>query len=569
MRCSALLIVLGILTAGCSRKAEGPAFVRLAIPPAENLSGRGDLDWLGFAVTQVAASSLMGARGVHPAPVRSPRDAAASGAGSALLIRYEARDGKLDFHVDVRGVASQRTEKSFTVQVPAEGGALKAGEEIAKKLAPEARAFGTRNEQALRDYVAALQAGNITEMAAGFQKAIAADPGFGEAWVAWVQVLAESGRREEALAALDKAKQSGRQIARIERARLDWLGATLAGDSKEQVRALTELAALLPGDVVALAAAARAEQSAGRHSEAAAWFRKAASADPRPAQWWNQALYAHAYAGDWPGVQSAFAAYRKAAPDDPNAFDSLGEAAFHLGRFVDADNAFSEAYRLNAGFLQGLTLYKAALALRMAGNGEKAEERFRQFLEKRRQDQDPLAGYWEARWLCLTVGEDAAIAALEKWLAQAAAGDVKALGLAQTAIWQLARGRTREAQEASRLSMAEARSPAVKAAAAAAVFTAGSQEAGRVPDLWLAYRHLLRGKFAEAVPILERVCSKGTPSETGGATALLAWAYLETGKTEEARRAASRFPIPAAAAEDIFEYLPFSRLPAVRKALGL
>lgn len=569
MRYSALLIVLGIFTAGCSRKTEEPAFVRLAIPPAENLSGRGDLDWVGFAVTQVAASSLMGVRGIHPAPIRSPRDAAASGAGSTLLIRYEARDGRLEFHADVRGVASQKTEKSFTVQVPVDGGALRAGEEIAKRLAPEARAFGTRNEQALRYYAAALQAGNITEMAAAFQRAVAADPGFGEAWVAWVQVLAESGRREEALAALDKARQSSRQIGRIERARLDWLGATLAGDSKEQVRALTELAALLPGDVVALAAAARAEQSAGRHSEAAVWFRKAATADPRPAQWWNQALYAHAYAGDWPGVQSAFAAYRKAAPDDPNAFDSLGEAAFHLGRFEDADNAFSEAYRLNAGFLQGVTLYKAALALRMAGNGEKAEERFRQFLEKRRQDQDPLAGYWEARWLCLTAGEDAAITALEKWSAQAAAGDVKALGLAQTAAWLLAKGRTREAQEAGRLSMSQARSPAVKAAAAAAVFTSAPEGSGRVPDSWLAYRYLLRGKYTEAVPILERICSKGTPSETGSATALLAWAYLETGKTEEARRAASRFPIPAAAAEDIFEFLPFSRLPAVRKALGL
>lgn len=569
MRCSALLIVLGILAAGCSRKAEGPSFVRLAIPPAENLSGRVDLDWVGFAVAQVAASSLMGARGVHPAPVRSPRDAAVSGASSALFIRYEARDGKLEFRVDVRGVGSQKTEKSFTVQVPVDGGALRAGEEIAKKLAPEARGFGTRNERALRDYVAALQAGSITEMAAAFQRAVAADPGFGEAWVAWVQVLAESGRREEALAALERAKQSSRQIGEIERARLAWLGATLAGDSKEQVRALTEIATLLPGDVVALAAAARAEQSAGRYSEAAAWFRKAALVDPRPAQWWNQALYAHAYAGDWPGVQSAFAAYRKAAPDDPNALDSLGEAALHLGRIVEADNAFSEAYRLNAGFLQGLTLYKAALALRMAGNGEKAEERFRQFLEKRRQDQDPLAGYWEARWICLTVGEDAAITALEKWSAQAAAGDVKALGLAQTAIWQLAKGRAREALETSRLSMSEARSPAAKAAAAAAVFVSGPQTAGRVPDSWLAYRLLLRGRFAEAVPILERMRSRGTPGETGSATALLAWSYLETGRTEEAKRAAGRFPIPAAAAEDIFEFLPFSRLPAVRKALGL
>ncbi len=511
----------------------------------------------------------MGAPGVHPAPVRSPRDTAASGAASALFIRYEARNGRLEFRVDVRGAASQRTEKSFAVQVPVEGGAIQAGEEIAKRVAPSTRPFGTRSEQALREYVAGLEAGSVPEMAAAFQKAVAADPGFGEAWVAWVQVLAETGRREEALKALERAKQNSSRIGGIERARLDWLGATLAGDAKEQVRALTTLANLLPGDAVAPAAAARAEQSLGRHTEAAAWFRKAAAADPRPAQWWNQALYASAYAGDWAGVQAAFAAYRKASPEDPNAFDSLAEAAFHLGRFDEADKAFAEAYRLNPGFLQGLTLYKAALAQWMAGDGEKAGERFRQFVEKRRQDQDPLAGYWEARWLCLAKGEDAAITAIDEWTAQAPAGDAKALGLAQAAVWCMARGRTKQAQESSRLAMAEARSPAAKAAAAAANYVVNPQAAVRGPDSWLAYRLLLRGKSGEAIPVLERICSRGTPSEHGSAQALLAWAYLETGKTKDARRAAAKFPIPTAAAEDIFEYLPYAKLPKVRKALGL
>jgi hypothetical protein len=236
---------------------------------------------------------------------------------------------------------------------------------------------------------------------------------------------------------------------------------------------------------------------------------------------------------------------------------------------VEADSAFGEAYRLNAGFLHGLTLYKAALAQWMAGNGERAQERFRQFLDKRREDQDPLAGYWEARWLCLTKGEDAAITAIEKWTAQAAAGDAKALGLAQAAIWRLAKGHMKQAQELSRLSLAEARSPAARAAAAAAVFAAGPQASGRAPDSWLAHRLLLRGRFAEAIPVLERMCSRGTPGENGSAAALLAWAYLESGKAGEAHRRAAKFPIPAAAAEDIFEFLPYSRLPAVRKALRL
>jgi len=569
VRCKALLILCFILVVGCSRKAEPPGIRRIAIPPAENLTGRADLDWVAYAVSQVAASALMGAPGVHPVPVRSARDAAAGGAVSLLLIRYGLRDGALEFRADVRSVQAQRTELSFFIKSPPENPALAAGEQIAKRISGRARAFGTASEQALHEYAMALQGGSADEVIAGLRRALELDAAFGESWVALVQTLAETGRRQEALKALAEARQAGNKVQELERARLDWLGASLEGDLPGQVRALAVVTRLLPGDVVALSAAARAEQAMEHYPEAAAWFRKAAAADPQPATWWNQALYASAFAGDWTGVEAAFHAYRKAAPEDPNAFDSFGEAAFHLGRFADADKAFGEAYRLNSGFLSGRTLYKAALAQWAGGNRQKAAERFREFMEARRNEGDPLCAYWEARWLHLNGDSAAALEKLQTWVASAAEGDPKAIGLAQMAVWQMATDRQKPAEETSRRALAAARTPLARTAASAAAIVCAGRAPEQAPDAWIAYRLLLAGKTAEAIPLLERIRKRGTPSETGAATALLAWAYLETGKQEEARRLAGRFPIPSAGADDLFEFLIYPRFLAVRKALGM
>lgn len=571
-RCTAVWVGLAaaaLWISGCSRKVESEGIVRLAVPPAENLSGKPELEWVGYGVGQVVASCLMGAGKVHPISVRDARDAAAAGAAQVLLIQYTESSGGLRFHAELRKLRTQKTDRTFDLVAPASDAALRAGQEIARRISTTARSFGTRNSAALQAYAEGFQEANAEKLREGLERAVAVDPNFGEAWVALVETLAESGQSDAARAAVAKARTHASAIHAIERARLDWLAASLDGDAAAQAAAIENLAKLLPHDPVTLAAAARAEQAARHYASAAGWFRKAAAAEPQNPQWWNLALYASAFAGDWAGVKAAFEAYRRAAPDNPNAFDSLGEAAFYLGRFSEAERAFLDGHRLNPSFLNGLELYKAALARWLSGDLPGAKNHFEKFIEQRTKSNDPMAGYLKARWDYITGQPAEAVRSLQDWIQQAPEGDARALGLAQLAVWNAAGGDWAAAARMARQAFAQARTPVARSVAASAVYLAQPEAVKTPPETWKAYGWLVRKRFGEAVPLLERIASRGAPTETGNAAALLAWAYLESGKRQEAKTAAEHFPIPGGSAEDLFEFLIYPRILEIRRELGL
>lgn len=560
-------VALGINA--CSRKVDSGVVMRLAVPPAENLSGKPELDWIGIAAGQVVASCLTGAGNVHPISVRDARDAAAAGAGEVLLMQYAEGPNGLRFHAELRGVRSQKTEREFDLVTPLSGAALRAGQEIAQRIAPSARPFGTRNAAALQAYAEGFQAASLERLREGLEKAVALDPNFGEAWVALAQTLAETGRGDAARAAITKAKAHASAMNAVERARLDWLTASLDGDAVAQAAAVENLAKLLPHDPAILAAAAHAEQAARHYASAASWYRKAAAAEPQNSQWWNLALYASAFAGDWAGVRAAFEAYRKAAPDNPNAFDSLGEAAYYLGRFAEAERAFLEGHRMNPSFLNGLELYKAALARWMSGDLAGAGEHFRKFIDQRTQNGDRMASYLKARWEYVTGKPADAMRELQNWIQQASASDARALGLAQLAVWNVAGGNREAALRQAREAFSLARSPGVRFDAAAALYVAQPGAVKTAPDIWKAYAALLEKRFGDAAILLDKIAGRGAPTETGYAQTLLAWAYLELGKREEAKILAERCPIPSGSPEDIFEFLVYPRILEVRRNLGL
>src|SRR5207253_1344762 len=95
-------------------------------------------------------------------------------------------------------------------------------------------------------------------------------------------------------------------------------------------------------------------------------YQAAVKVEPNNPAFLNSLAYVQAFAGDLAGARASIEAYRKAAPNDANADDSLGEIHFFAGRYADAERNFVDAYRRNKALVGGHELYRAAVAAFLA-----------------------------------------------------------------------------------------------------------------------------------------------------------------------------------------------------------
>ena len=581
----AAALLLAIALGGCSG-AEKSAVTRIAILPPENLSGDPSLDWAGAALAEVLVSDLTGAKNLHAVPVRSRSEVAASGAGQALYGSYWVSGESLRIDLSLRDPKREKTAGGFSASGPKSGGVLRLGNELARKVSSSSRSFGTANEEALRAYADSERSANAGEAVANLEKALALDPGFGEAWLAIVQHRLALNQRDAAVAAIESARRQGGKIRDIERARLEWIRAELTGDPASGTRALESLTSLLPGDTDMLVRAARAEYLARHFANAAVWFRKAAELETSNPELWNQVLYAKVLAGDERGARGAFERYRKASAENPNTYDSLGEAMFWFGHFGEAEKGFLEAYRVDPAFLGGWTMMKAAHARRMNGDRAGAGGLFEKFIEARKQGGDPLLEYYRARWEYIAGSEKEAEARLESVLRQTKTGEVAVLAGAQLAAWKLAAGDRATAGNLAAQALAQPATPAAKLQAFLCRFAAQPKAspaewekraereisgAGEQPvrSVALAYALLFSGEHAAAAEILKRIYERSQPTVSGEFSVPLAWSYVESGRREEAKALLQHYAVPSSSAGSVFEFLETRKAPELRRAAGL
>ena len=570
-------LIFLLAAAGCSRNSEREAAGRIAVLPFENLSGDAAFDWAGSAIQEIVVSDLTGAAKLDPVATGTAREAA--GVKRILSGYYAQEGGALRFHGVLRDAASGKTISSYLHDAPV----LEAGNRMARSVTAEARPYGTTSEVALRAYLEGTQTGALEP----FEKALSADAGYGEAWVALVRRQAQSAGRDKALEVVERARQHNGKFHKIERARIELLAATLRNDTAAQVRLLEELTRLTPADGSLPGTVAQAYYATRDFAKAAEWYRKAAVAGEGDAQGWNLAIYAHAFAGDYARAKDAFESYRKAAPENPNPFDSMGEVDYYFGRFDAAEKSFLEANRLAPSFLGGWTLRKAAQArLMLGGDPAQAGESFKLFLEARKQANDPLIEYYGARWDYLTGKHAEATKRLEAWLKGEARGDMAALANAQLAAWKLAEGDRVSALALSAAALKVAQSPPARFQAFVVQFSAQPKAtvaewqvraaralpepaAAGLRNQMVCYALLLDKDFVGAVEGLQALHAQTQPPNAGEAAVLLAWAYVESGQSARAKPLVERSPIPNLLAPDVFEFLQFPRALALRKALGL
>lgn len=321
-----LTIVLVLAPLGC-RRGEKPGVERLALAPFENLSSDSKLNWAGRAVASVLAYNLAPSAGVDAQSVDSVSGAFGAQASRILEGYFFERGGRLVLVATLEDLRATRTVSSFALGGPASEGILPLLNELAKRLSPAARPFGTGNVEAFRDYEQALGAGDAPAMLRDLESATVADPHFASPYVLWARLLGVEGQRDQGLKVLQAAR--GAKPDAIDLAEIDYLAATMTGDVDGRAKSLEILTRLTPAATGRLRELAALRLSQRRFGEAAASYEAATRLNPDEPELWNQLGYAYAYAQDEAGAHRALERYAELLGSaNSNAQDSLGEVDF-------------------------------------------------------------------------------------------------------------------------------------------------------------------------------------------------------------------------------------------------
>jgi tetratricopeptide (TPR) repeat protein len=270
---------------------------------------------------------------------------------------------------------------------------------LALRLDSKARPFSTSNE----DAIAAWGRGD-------FEKAVTLDPSFGTAWEAWIDMLARSGNTAGAIEVATRALAHPVN-SEIDGLRIELARATLQKDAHAEHEALLKLTARI-ADPALLENLGQLEIRAREFALAEGDYKKILAVQPANRDAFNELGYAYGFQGKIADAEADFAQYGKLPGQEPNSLDSLGEVYFMNGKFAEAEKTFLRAHDLDAAFLSGGDLRKAAYAHWLAGDLPGADKLFERYLRFRAQLKDPTVESQHALWEYITGRKDQAIARL-------------------------------------------------------------------------------------------------------------------------------------------------------------
>lgn len=598
---AALGAALLLLIPACSRPE--PRATRIAVLRFENLSGDASLDWMGRALSEALASAASGSReawvlpfGVirgsdavlGPRPLDAPgvsaerSQALLAGATRLILGEYAVVGGRLRVAASIEDAASGKIVRAAAAAGTSAGDIAGAAASLALGLGGLARPLATGNPDALRSFAEGIEQRRPAEALRLFEKAVAADRGFGQAWLA---AIATAARIDPAAARrlAERALAAREAMHPVERAKLDLDLAGLRGDQTAQRNALAALIAVEPADPGPYRALASLLQTGREFEKAAALLRTAASLHPDDPGVLNSLGYAEAWTGNLEAAAAALRRYRQARPEDPNALDSLGDVHLHLRKEAEAERFYLDAYAMDAGFQDGGPLLKACFARLFAGDAGGAGPLFERYIEGRRAAGDPLVEYRRAEWLWLTGQRRPAVEKLALFAAGMESGEreLAARAHAHLAIWNLALGGRDAARGHAKKALGLAGPVSQPMASAAAFLTEPPASAGEwavraerafqepaqrpLQQFALACALLFERQFQPASLVLNDIHRQWKPVTSDPAIpVLLAWALAASGRPAEAAPLVERNPVPQGAGLNPFTALWFPRLFALR-----
>jgi hypothetical protein len=533
----------------------------LAIAPFENLSSDSQLDWAGRALSSALVYDLAPAGDLYAEPVDSVSGGFTAQASRMLEGYFSERNGRLTITATFENLGKTKTLASYELSGPAAEGLLPLVNQLAKRLSPLARPFGTGNLKAFRSYGSAIGgAADREALGQDLEAAKAADPHFAVAYLVSARLLMSQGKRDLALQELQAARAANPDA--IDLAEIDYFAALIAGDLEGRAKALESLTRQSPANAGWFRELAELRLGQRRFQEAAQSYEAATRLVGDDAELWNQLGYTYAFELDLVSANRALERYEQMlGPANSNALDSLGEVNYFLGDFTEAGKEFFEAQEKNAA-RRGEELLKAAESRLMLGDLAGADANFQKYLALAQRSQHYAAESELAQWEFLTGRRKAGMARLER-LIPLLAGDQQALAYSQLALWKMQTGSTKEGAELAGKAEALAQSPRArnlgaicKAIASGTVSAAGSPLTSPVPQ---AYSLLFARKFAGAIQPLEAIYRETAPAGDGQIRTLLAWAEVASGRVEDARQLVQLYPLPLSSGDPCFASLIFPR----------
>lgn len=578
----------------CARRDREQVLPQVAVLRFENLSADPSLDWMGRGFSEIVSGELrgspqlysLGRRALHSfdaslgrrtggAPGISTERTAALVAGANRIVYgdFFVVKGALHATATEEDLATHKMVLTAAASGPASGGVFPVAGALARQLG-ETQPFGTRNAEALRDYVAALDSADPDTASRSCAQAVSADPDFWPAYSCGLEAALGQQNRAEADRIVAEARARQARFSAADRAALDLDAAALRGDFTAQLEARRNLARLDPADPNLHRALAEALMNLRDYDAAIVEFRRALTIRPDDPAALNVMGYAAAYSGDLPTAIRVLRGYEQLRPNEPNPLDSLGDVHFALGHFGEAEQFYLAAQAKAPGFLNGGELLKAAQARLMTGDVASATALFEHFRAAREAAHDPSAPYHAAAWSWQTGARRAAIAAMDHVARADASGpfhEIASRADAQAAIWLLDLGDRAGAAGHARQAIAEA-GPATSAIAVMTAFLA-QPETYPLPaefplkDYAHAYALLFARQFQPAAQALQEIYQRPTNEFDDGLAVVLAWAYAESGDWKHAQPLLRLSPLPQGAGLPLFSSLYFPRLFFLRGAV--
>lgn len=599
------LAALCLVTVCCSRSSSVTTPAHVAILRFENLSADPSIDWMSRAFSEILSHNLAGAPAVYSIPparlhsldaafgrrgtqvpgVSAERaEALAAGADQLGYGEYWLQNGRLHARLTLDNVARARTRV-----ISASGsGVTEAANALARQVSPQASTYGTRSIAAVEAYALGLESAESQAAAQHFQESIAADPDFEPPYAALAQLRLQQRDRTGAAALLDQALARRDRMPEIDRVQLTLNAATLRGDSASGHQALADLSRLTPNDPNVWRSVGETATAGHHYAQAVEAYQRVLSLQLNDPVSLNLLGYARAYSGDLEAALRDLQQYAATRPADANPLDSMGDVNLLFGRLREAENFYLQAARKDPAFLGGGEFRKAAMARLMTGDVTGAGVFARQYTERRAQLRDPLVDYYAAEWLWTSGGRKAAYQQLEQFarrLENSPLKEAAAEAYAELAVWSVALGDRAAgavvAQKAGQLA-----GSASGATVATARFLAQPQASA---DEWatradrafpnptekllkeraLSYALLEDGRFSAATGVLQSLYDKGVPGANNDEVpVLLAWCYLETGRTKEAASLLRFNPLPLSSGVQPFQVFVWPRLFELRSRVA-
>jgi len=293
----------------------------------------------------------------------------------------------------------------------------------------------TRSEEARQEF---LKGRDLSEKLLGqeslqhFNKAIALDPEFASAELAWAN---NSPTAKEFQDHLNRAVSLADKVSDGERLLILANQAGANGDAAKQKDYLEKLVAAYPNDE-------RAQYSLGAYlfgqqalDPAIEHLKKAAEIASNYSQTYNLLGYAYRQKEDYADAEQVFRKYIELIPNDPNPYDSYAELLLKMGRFEDSQAQYRKALSVDPHFMA--SHFGLSAALLYAGKGQEAQAELQNMASHARNDGELRTAYFGMAVLATDSGKfDQALQAIDKQYAVAQkindvvamAGDIQTKG---------------------------------------------------------------------------------------------------------------------------------------------